>query len=146
MDSGTGEILTKKSARENNIRIPMVKSISERMLDTICRIQQCAPSEREFVTYILKMRNRRGGLVVDLGTAIDLWIAHQHPDIRSSDKARKRKRLAETLEKRRIMVNSQTLTSDLQVLGNPTKQEIIEESARVFEVLKPLGHAALSVV
>ncbi len=66
MDSGTGEILTKKSARENNIRIPMVKSISERMLDTICRIQQCAPSEREFVTYILKMHNRRGGLVVDL--------------------------------------------------------------------------------
>jgi hypothetical protein len=35
------------------------------------------------------------------------------------------------------MVNSQTLASDLQILGNPTKQEIIEESARVFEVLKP---------
>ncbi len=75
---------------------------------------------------------------------MDLWIAHQHPDIRSSDKARKRKRLAETLEKRRIMVNQSDANQRLASIGNPTKQEIIEESARVFEVLKPLGHAALS--
>jgi hypothetical protein len=137
LDTTTGELITKKVARESGIRIPMAKSVSERMLDTICRILQCAPSEREFVTYVLKMRNRRGGLVVDLDTVVDLWISHQYPEMRSTDKSRKRRRLAAILEKRRIMVNSQTLASDLQVLGNPTKQEIIEESARVFEVLKP---------
>jgi len=142
VDTSTGEVLTKQSARENNVRIPMAKSVSERMLDTIARIQQCAPSEREFVTYVLKMRNRRGGLVVDLNAVLDLWIAHKYPDIRSADKSRKKRRLLAVLENRRIMINSQTLASDLQVLGNPTRQEIIEESARVFEVLKPKAHQA----
>ncbi|SFU26697.1 hypothetical protein [Paraburkholderia aspalathi] len=146
LDTTTGELITKKVARESGIRIPMAKSVSERMLDTICRVQQCTPSEREFVTYVLKMRNRRGGLIVDLDTVIDFWISNKYPEMRSTDKSRKRRRLAAVLEKRRIMVNSQTLASDLQVLGNPTKQEIIEESARVFEVLKPrakVGHNAV---
>ncbi|WOD15950.1 hypothetical protein [Paraburkholderia kirstenboschensis] len=146
LDTSTGEILTKKSARENGIRIPMAKSISERMLDTIGRIQRCAPGEREFVTYVLKMRNRRGGLVVDLDTVIEFWIAHKYPGIRSTDKSRKRRRLGAVLEDRRVMANSQTLASDLQVLGNPTKQEIIEESARVFEVIKPRPKQGCSAI
>lgn len=145
MDTTTGELYNKKSARENGIRLPMAKSVSERMLDTVGRIQQCAPSEREFVTYVLKMRNRRGGLVVDLDNVIELWIDHRYPDIRSTDKSRKRKRLAAILEKRRIMINSQTLARDLQILGNPTKQEIIEESARTYNVLPILGALGRSV-
>jgi hypothetical protein len=75
--------------------------------------------------------------VVDLDKVISLWISHTQPASNATNKSRVRRRLAAILEKRRIMVNSQTLASDLQVLGNPTKQEIIEESARVYEVLKP---------
>ncbi|GAB5100296.1 hypothetical protein [Caballeronia sp. HLA56] len=137
LDTTTGELITKQSARKDGIRIPLSKSISDRMIDTIGRIKQCAPKERAFIAYMLKMRNRRGGLVVDLNTALELWINHTYPETRSTDKSRLKKRLAKILERRRIMINSQTLASDLQMLGNPTKQEIIEESARVFEVLKP---------
>ncbi|MCE4541394.1 MULTISPECIES: hypothetical protein [unclassified Caballeronia] len=146
LDETTGELITKASARRDNIRIPLAKSISARMLDTLQRIKQCAPSERDFVTYVLKMRNNRGGLVVDLKTAIELWINQAYTDTRSRDKARLRNRLAAILDKRRIMVNSQTLASDLQVLGNPSKQEIIEESARVYDVLKPRAKPGMGAV
>lgn len=137
LDTTTGELITKASARKDGIRISLSKSISDRMLDTIGRVKQCAPSEQEFVAYVLKMRNRRGGLVVDLDKVISLWISHTQPASNATNKSRVRRRLAAILEKRRIMVNSQTLASDLQVLGNPTKQEIIEESARFTRCLNP---------
>lgn len=146
LDMTTGELITKTSARKDGIRIPLVKSISDRMLDTIGRLKQCAPNEREFVAYILKMRNGRGGLVVDLHTVIALWINRAYPDCNKSNRARLHKRLAGILERRRIMVNSQTLASDLQVLGNPSKQEIIVESARVYEVLKPRAKTGMGAL
>jgi hypothetical protein len=139
LDAQTGWILTKTEARANSVRIPLAGSISERMLHTAVRVNQCAPKEREFVAYVLNMRNRRGGLVEDLNRVLDRWIDHKYPHILSTDRARKRNALEAILAKRRIMVNSQTLASDLQILGNPTKQEIIEESARTYSVLPIAG-------
>jgi hypothetical protein len=143
LDTQTGEVFTKPAARAASVRIPCAVSISERMLHTAVRINQCAPKERAFVAYVLNMRNRRGGLVEDLTKVLDRWIDHRHAGLLSTDRRRKRNALEAVLTKRRIMVNSQTLASDLQILGNPTRQEIIEEAARTYAVLPIAGNASL---
>ncbi len=135
LDTDTGELMTKTDFRKENKRLPMAKSISMRMLETVGKVNSCKPSEREFISYILNMRNRRGGLVEDLVTLVDRWIGFKHPEIADANKARKRKSLISILEINKIMANSQTLVRDLQILGNPTKQEIIEEGAKVYTII-----------
>lgn len=134
LDTDTGEIITKKTdARANGIQFFQPTHV--RMLNTQARIRECAPKERKFVIYVLRMRNRRGGLVIDLRSILDLWIRHAHANLRKKDIARKRKQLENILYTRRIMVNSQTLATDLQIHTNPNPQEIIEEASIVYKVL-----------
>ena len=110
-------------------------------MSTQVRLNDCTTSERPFVGFTLRMRNRRGGLVADLITVLDLWINHAYPTMLPNHRARKRKALTNILFDRKILANSQTLTRDLQILGSPSKQEILEEAATVFGWL-PIRKAA----
>ncbi len=88
---------------------------------------------RDFVRYILKLRNTRGGLVVDLKTALDRWIDYENPTMHSTDRARKRKTLEEFLYKRGILKNNQTFAKDLQFIADSTKTDYIgEESGLIY--------------
>ncbi|MGF6443623.1 hypothetical protein [Paraburkholderia youngii] len=141
LDLETGEILTKSEARKRGIKLPMVRSTSDKALTLAERLAGCAPSELPFVRYLLKMRNQRGGLVGPLDAILDRWIARACPEIRSTDKARKRKQLRSIIERRKLMVNDVTLAKDLQILNpNITKQGILEEGAiRVCPIQKGAG-------
>ncbi|CAB4050201.1 hypothetical protein [Paraburkholderia phenoliruptrix] len=141
MDMTTGEIITKEQARKRGIKLPGVRSNSDKALALCERLARCSPSERPFVRYLLKLRNQRGGLVGPLDAILDHWIARACPAVRSTDKARKRKQLRSIVERRKLMVNDVTMAKDLQVL-NPrlTKQGILEESAiRVCPIQKGVG-------
>jgi hypothetical protein len=133
VDTETGEIITKTEAQKRRIKLPMARANSDKALDMCERIAACTPSERPFVSYLLNMRNHRGGLVGPVDTISDRWIAAACPGIRSTDKARKRKQLRSIIERRRLMVNDTTMAKDLMLL-NPriTKQEMIEEAAKLY--------------
>lgn len=130
VDLETGELLTKAEARKRGIKLPVIRSASDKALALGERLAGCTPSERPFVRYLLGMRNHRGGLVGPLDTILNLWIAWDCPGIRSTDKARKRKQLRSIIERRKLMVNDVTMAKDLQILNpNITKQAILEEWA-----------------
>ncbi|MGF6995183.1 hypothetical protein [Paraburkholderia sp. GAS32] len=130
VDTETGEIITKTEAQKRGIKLPMARSNSDKALHMHACILACTPSERPFVSYLLKMRNQRGGLAAPLDTILDRWIAAACLGIRSTDKARKRKQLRATIERRKLMVNDTTMAKDLMILNpNITKQEMIEEAA-----------------
>ncbi|MFS8976857.1 hypothetical protein PO002_20500 [Cupriavidus necator] len=133
VDLETGEILTQNQLRDCGMQFGSSKS--ERTIKTQAILGRCPPKKQDFAYYILKLRNKRGGLVVDLKTALDYWIAYEHPKIDSTDKSRKRRSLEKFLEERGIMANNQSLSKDLQFLGNPTKTEILEEPSRLILAL-----------
>ncbi|MGF6265042.1 hypothetical protein OKW49_005970 [Paraburkholderia youngii] len=132
VDVGTGELLSKSEARKRGIKLPGALSTSDKALALGERLAACTPGERPFVRYLLKMRNQRGGLVGRLDDILDRWIAQACPEIRSTDKARKRKQLRSIIERRKLMANDTTMARDLQIL-NPsiTKQAILEEGAEL---------------
>ncbi|MEI5997209.1 hypothetical protein H3V53_08335 [Paraburkholderia bengalensis] len=137
IDLDTGEILTTAMARKRGA-IPY-PSISLRMVTTQVVFHQCPPSKRDFLSYILKLRNRRGGLVVDLKSALDKWIDYKHPKIDSTDRSRKRDSLQKFLYKYEIMTDNQTFTQELQVMANATKTGNVREAARFVNVLPVKG-------
>lgn len=59
IDLDTGEILKKAAARKRGAIPPT--SISLRMMTTQVVFHQCPPSKRDFLGYMLKLRNRHGG-------------------------------------------------------------------------------------
>lgn len=135
VDLETGEVITKTEARKRSIKLPVVRSASDKALALCERLAGYPPSERPFVRYLLQMRNQRGGLVAPLETLLDRWIARECLSIRATDKARKRKQLRSIVERRKLMVNDPTMVKDLQILNpNITKQGILEEGAKLCSI------------
>ncbi|GJH23803.1 hypothetical protein [Caballeronia novacaledonica] len=133
LDNETGEILNKAEAKKRGIELPLVRSTSEKMLDLYESVASCTASERPFVSFLLSMRNHRGGLVAPLDTLLDQWIDRECPGIRSTNRARKRKQLRAIIERRGLMVNDTTMARSLMLLNpNLTKQNVIEEGAKRY--------------
>jgi hypothetical protein len=139
VDRKSGEIFTtaelRKHVQHTGHKMPGTGSISERAIRAAAKVGECPPSERKFVAAVLRMRNHRGGLVLDLNTLIDRWIAWKHPNVADKDKARKRKQLSGILEKRKIMANPQTLYRDLQMTGNTDPHAAIMEAGQAYSVI-----------
>lgn len=137
IDIDTGEILTKAMARKRGaIAAP---SISLRMITTQVVFHQCPPTKRDFLSYILRLRSRRGGLVADLKSVLDKWIDYKHPNIDSTDRSRKRDSLEKFLYKYGIMTDNQIFTQELQIMANTTKTDNVRETARFVNVLPVKG-------
>ncbi|SAL50872.1 hypothetical protein AWB73_05297 [Caballeronia turbans] len=135
LDNETGEILTTSEAKKRGIRLPLARSASEKMLDLCECVTSCPASERPFVSFLLKMRNHRGGLLAPLESLIDQWIDCECPGIRSTNKARKRKQLRGIIDRRRLMTNDTTMARNLMLLNpNMTKQDVIEEGAKRYNL------------
>jgi hypothetical protein len=132
-DAETGEILTSTEARKRGAYV--ADSPSDRAIRIHGVIAASAPTEREFIRYVLKMRNSRGGLLEPLTDILNRWIAHDFPQIDQSNRARKRKALRATLYKRGILADDQTLTRQYQVSARATKRERIGEACRATVVL-----------
>ncbi|WP_157128436.1 hypothetical protein [Cupriavidus sp. USMAA2-4] len=143
VDLVSGEIFTTSELRayvkHGDHKLPGTGSISERALRAAAKVGECTPSEREFVAAVLRLRNHRGGLVVDLNTLIARWIAWKHPGMLSNHIARKCKQLAAILDKRKIMANPQTLYRSLQFIGNTDPCAALTESAKVYGVVPVHG-------
>jgi len=139
VDRKSGEIFTtaelRKHVQHTGYRMPGTGSISERAIRAAAKVGECPPSEREFVASVLRLRNHRGGLVLDLNALIDRWIAWKHPNVADKDKARKRKQLAGILERRKVMANPQTLYRDLQLTGNTDPDAAITEAGQAYSVI-----------
>lgn len=133
LDNETGELLTNSAAKKRGIKLPLVRSTSEKMLDMCECVVSCTASERPFVSFLVSMRNHRGGLVAPLDALLDQWIDLQYTNIRSTNKARKRKQLRAIIERRQLMTNDTTMVRGLMLL-NPkmTKQDVIEEGAKRY--------------
>ncbi|WP_157768170.1 hypothetical protein [Burkholderia ambifaria] len=127
--------MDKADARKAGIYIHTAESVSERAIRTYALIEGCAPTERDFVRYVLKMRNGRGGLLDTLKGVLDRWIAYAYPDLLINHRARKRAALRATLYKRGILHDDQTLTRDFQLLRRSTKKENLGDGARAALVL-----------
>lgn len=146
VDTETGEVITKTEAQKRGIKLPRARSASDKTLDMCGRIAACTPSERGFVSYLLNMRNHRGGLVAPLETVLDRWIDSECPDIRSTNKARKRNQLRSIIERHGLMANDTAMAKDLMLINpNITKQEVIEEAAKLYDprYLPVKGRAAV---
>ena len=127
VDADTGEIFTQKQVKKYGIKVGHSKSLGMILIQSI--IETCPPGKRDFVRYILKLRNTRGGLIVDLKTALDRWIDHENPTMHSTDRARKRKTLENFLYKRHILKNNQTFSKDLQFIADSTKTDYVGEES-----------------
>ncbi|MFM0007257.1 hypothetical protein PQR57_40675 [Paraburkholderia dipogonis] len=137
IDTQDEQILTKEQVRKRGFEIG--PSTSLRMIRTQSIIRSCPDGKRDFVIYILKLRNRRGGLVVDLKTALDRWIDYESPDMHSTDRSRKRNSLEKFLYDRGILANKQTFTKELQFIGHATKTDYIGEESQFFYALPVIG-------
>lgn len=135
IDRETGEIVDKQSVRATGGYIHVAESISDRSLRTHALIASCAPTERDFIRYVLKMRSGRGGFLEPLSEMLDRWIMYAHPGIDSSNRARKRKALRATLYKRAILHDDQTLARGFQILRRNTKRDNLGEGSRAALVL-----------
>lgn len=135
VDLETGEVMDKAAVRKAGVYIHIAESVSERMLRACILLSNCAPTERNFVRYVLKMRNGRGGLLDTLKAVLDRWIDHAYPDIRINYKARKRAALRAILYRRGILHDDQTLTRDFQLLRRSTKKENLGDGVRAALVL-----------
>jgi hypothetical protein len=144
VDTETGELFTAAEARKQGIKLPRARSTSDRAMDLAARVGACTPSERPFVGCLLQLRNHRGGLVATLDTILDRWIDAKCPGMWSTDKARKRKQLRAIIERRGLMVNDTTMAKDLMLFNpNLTKQQMMEESAKLYTVLPVSGDSPL---
>ncbi|WP_028229350.1 hypothetical protein [Paraburkholderia ferrariae] len=132
-DAETGEILTSTEARKRGAYV--ADSPSDRAIRIHGLIAASAPTEREFIRYVLKMRNSRGGLLEPLADLLDRWIAYTCACILPNHKARKRKALKAILYKRGILADDQTLTREFQVSSRTTKRERIGEACKATLVL-----------
>lgn len=131
VDADTGEIFTQKQVKKYGITVGHSKSLGMILIQSI--IESCPPGKQDFVRYILKLRNTRGGLIVDLKTALDRWIDYENPTMHSTDRARKRKALEDFLYDRAILKNNQTFSKDLQFIAGSTKTDYVgEESEFVY--------------
>ncbi|MBU9437953.1 hypothetical protein [Burkholderia multivorans] len=137
IDIDTGEILEKPEARKRGAVAP--SSISLRMIEALAITHPCPKTKRPFQAYILKLRNKRGGLIVDLRTALDRWIDHDKPNIDSTDRSRKRKSLEDFLYERGILSDNQTFEKPLQIIAPTTKTDNLRETARFAHVLPVKG-------
>jgi hypothetical protein len=137
VDKNTGEIFTQKQVREHGITIGPSPSL--RMILVQSLIQSCPASKRRFVCYILNLRNTRGGLIMDLKTALDRWITSESPNMHSTDRARKRKTLETFLYERKILANNQTFTKDLQFIAKSTKIDYVGEESSLFRAFPVVG-------
>lgn len=137
IDIDTGEILSKSKARK--LGAVVSSSTSLRMTEALTITFPCPPTKRPFQAYILKLRSKRGGLIVDLKTALDRWIDHADPNVDSTDRARKRGSLEDFLYKRNILSDNQTFSKPLQVIGTMTKTDNLREAARFTHVLPVMG-------
>jgi hypothetical protein len=137
IDLDTGEILNKSAARKRGAMA--LPSVSLRMITMCVIFRQCPPTKRDFLSYILKLRNSHGGLVADLKSILDKWIERKHPNIDSTDKARKRKALENFLYKYGILMNNQTFTTELQFISKTSKADNVREAARFVTVLPVRG-------
>lgn len=135
IDLKTGEVMDKAEARKAGVYIHVAESVSERSIRTYALIERCSPTERDFVRYVLKMRNGRGGLLDTLKAVLDRWIAYEYPDLLINHRARKRAALRATLYKRGILHDDQTLTRDFQLLRRCTKKDNLGDGARAALVL-----------
>jgi hypothetical protein len=137
VDTDSGEILEKLEARKRGA--VMAASISLRMIEAMIIVYSCPDTKKSFQAYVLKLRNKRGGLIVDLETALDHWIQHYHPNIDSTDRSRKRKTLENFLYSRNILSDNQTFSKPLQFISPTTKTDNIRERARFVHVLPVRG-------
>lgn len=143
IDIDTGEILEKSEARKRGAVAS--SSISLRMIEALAITYPCPPTKRSFQSYILKLRNKRGGMIVDLRTALDRWIEHDKPNTHSTDWSRKRKSLEEFLYTRGILADNQTFAKPLQIIAPTTKTDNLRESARFFNVLPVKGKSGCGI-
>lgn len=134
-DIETGEIVTKSDASKARTYIPVAESNSDRYLRVLTLLANCTPSECEFVAYILKMRNGRGGLLEPLAKVLDRWIAYAYSDIRPNHRARKREALKAILYKRNVLADDQTMTKHFQVIRNNTKTDNLADASKASLVL-----------
>jgi hypothetical protein len=72
--------------------------------------------------------------VAPLDAVVNRWIEAVCPNIRSTNKASKRKQLRSIIERRKLMVNDTTMAKDLMLI-NPriTKREMIEEETKLYD-------------
>ncbi|OYD78343.1 UNVERIFIED_ORG: hypothetical protein BDU10_3476 [Burkholderia sp. CF145] len=134
-DIETGEIITKSEARKARAYIPVPESPSDRYLRVLTLLADCAPTERKFVAFILKMRNGRGGLFEPLTDVLNRWITYAYPDINPKNKPHKRRALKAILYKRNVLADDQTLTKPFQLLRNNTKTDNLADASRAALVL-----------
>lgn len=141
----SGEYVDREAIRKDKQRIYTPDSNSARYLRTLAALHRFTEnhgknphkskhSNRDFVRFVLKMRNRRGGLLLPFRNVLEQWIAITCPNIRPSNKARKRQQLAIMLYDGGIIADEQTMSKGLQLTGNTTKAENIGEASKAVLV------------
>lgn len=139
VDTETGEVVTidrnVKTARLIQKAPPIPDGPTDRALQVATLMQRVGASNRAFVGYVLRMRNRRGGLLEPLRDALDRWIDHAHPKTLQNHRARKRESLKQTLYKFGILADDQTLARAYQRTGFSTKRDNVAEAAYAGAVL-----------
>ncbi|BAX58647.1 hypothetical protein [Burkholderia stabilis] len=137
VDMETGELFTKHQVRDHGIDV--TPSPSLRTIHTQSVIQPLSDEKRLFIFYILGLRNTRGGLIVDLETAINRWISWAYPNIDITDRSRKRLSLENWLYKYGILATKQTFKTDFQIIAHSKKKDYIAEESLYFKKNPVLG-------
>ncbi len=132
---------------------PTLVSNSDRLIKNLTLLASCGDPDtdkgkhdREFIRFMLRSRNGRGGFLQPLNAILDRWIAYAHVDMRTNHKARKREQLKSMLYKLGVLHDEQTLTKPYQVLRQSTRRDNLGDASKAALVLKPRAKPGQGII
>ncbi|OWJ59145.1 hypothetical protein BWU74_18185 [Paraburkholderia caledonica] len=144
LDTNTGKVLTNRDVFMRSINVGIGYSISERYIESLVTFNNCTAKELPFIRFILCARNRRGGLIMDVRDLIDIWLGLEGIQVRSTDRARKRRSMVNMLKKRKILANDTTLSPHFQLRAKVSRREAVQEETEIVRLVVPAakpGHS-----
>jgi hypothetical protein len=127
LDRETGEVIKKREMYRR--RLPVPNNLGLRLIEQQAAVNSLGARARNLCTFLLRMRNARGGFVRPLSDLVDDYI-HRDGTVDRPARARiAHAKLVGEIAATGIIANLQTLGSDFQKHGDRSPHKVLEEAA-----------------
>jgi len=127
VDLDTGEIIQKREMFQR--RLPVPRNTGLHLVEQLGKVRTLGKYPRDLCTFLLKMRNGRGGFVLPLPNLMDGYI-HRNGTVERLPRARKtHAQWVGEISEIGVLANLQTLGAMFQKHGDRSPRKVLEEAA-----------------
>ncbi|GLZ22645.1 hypothetical protein [Burkholderia plantarii] len=127
VDLETGEIVKKREMFQR--RLPVPRNTGLHLVEQLGVVNSLGKYPRDLCVFLLRMRNGRGGFVMQLQDLVDSYI-HRNGTVDRLTRARKtHAEWIGEIARAGILANMQTLGSKFQKHGDRSPRKVLEEAA-----------------